>query len=99
MSTSPSRRRWRASRRKRALVALPFDRFAAEARPALEKALDARLPADIERAPALSRAIREAVLSPGKRLRPLVALASGEIFRAPLPAATAVAIAVEYLHA
>lgn len=57
------------------------------------------LPAPAARAPALSRAIEEAVLSPGKRLRPLVALAAGEIFRAPLPAATAVAIAVEYLHA
>src|SRR5713101_5010981 len=79
--------------------ASPFDRFAEEARPPLEKALAASLPPQVERAPGLSRAIAEAVLSPGKRLRPLVALASGRLARAPLAAATAVAVAVEYLHA
>jgi len=76
-----------------------FDRFAARALPAFERALAEALPPPVPRAPALSRAIQDAVLSPGKRLRPLVALAAGEIVRAPLPAATAVAIAVEYLHA
>ena len=39
------------------------------------------------------------MLSPGKRLRPLVALAAGSLTRAPGPAAMAVAVAVEYLHA
>lgn len=76
-----------------------FDRFAARALPPFERELSRALPAPAARAPALSRAIEEAVLSPGKRLRPLVALAVGEMVRAPLPAATAVAIAVEYLHA
>jgi geranylgeranyl pyrophosphate synthase len=76
-----------------------FDRFAARALPELERALADAMPPAAPRAPALSRAIHDAVLSPGKRLRPLVALAAGEIVRAPLPAATAVAIAVEYLHA
>ena len=76
-----------------------FDRFAARALPAFERALADALPPPVPRAPVLSRAIHDAVLSPGKRLRPLVALAAGEIVRAPLSAATAVAIAVEYLHA
>jgi geranylgeranyl pyrophosphate synthase len=76
-----------------------FDRFAARALPPFERELSRALPAPAARAPALSRAIEEAVLSPGKRLRPLVALAAGEMVRAPLPATTAVAIAVEYLHA
>ncbi len=76
-----------------------FDRFAGRALPPFERELSRALPAPAARAPALSRAIEEAVLSPGKRLRPLVALAAGEIVRAPLPAATAVAVAVEYLHA
>src|SRR5947208_3553493 len=77
------------------LAASPFDRFAEEARPPLEMALAASLPARFDRAPDLSRAIEEAALSPGKRLRPLVALASGRLTRAPLAAATAVAVAVE----
>lgn len=39
------------------------------------------------------------MLSPGKRLRPLVALAAGALVRAPEPAAMAVAVSVELLHA
>jgi geranylgeranyl diphosphate synthase type II len=39
------------------------------------------------------------VLSPGKRLRPLAALAAGEIARAPREAALAAAVAVEFVHA
>jgi geranylgeranyl pyrophosphate synthase len=38
-------------------------------------------------------------LSPGKRLRPLAALAAGEIARASSGAAMAVAVAVEFVHA
>ncbi|MGH9400269.1 MAG: polyprenyl synthetase family protein [Thermoanaerobaculia bacterium] len=76
-----------------------FDRFAAETRPALERALAGYLPAPVERAPGLSRAIEEAALSPGKRLRPLVALAAGDLVHAPREASTAVAVSVEFLHA
>jgi geranylgeranyl pyrophosphate synthase len=67
--------------------------------PSLERALSGALPRPFERAPKLSRAIEEAVLSPGKRLRPLVALGAGEIVRAPRASSTAVAISVEFLHA
>ncbi|HVQ54405.1 MAG TPA: polyprenyl synthetase family protein [Thermoanaerobaculia bacterium] len=38
-------------------------------------------------------------MSPGKRLRPLAALAAGELARADAAASTAVAVAVEYVHA
>ncbi|HEY6052223.1 MAG TPA: polyprenyl synthetase family protein, partial [Thermoanaerobaculia bacterium] len=41
----------------------------------------------------------DAALSAGKRLRPLVTLAAGELFRAPKPAAMAVAVSVELTHA
>ena len=39
------------------------------------------------------------MLSPGKRLRPLAALAAGELARADAGAAATVAVAVEYVHA
>jgi geranylgeranyl pyrophosphate synthase len=39
------------------------------------------------------------VLSPGKRLRPLAALAAGDIARAAAQASMAVAVAVEFVHA
>ncbi len=47
----------------------------------------------------LSRAIADAALSPGKRLRPLAALAAGELARAPVSTSAEVAVAVEFLHA
>jgi geranylgeranyl pyrophosphate synthase len=65
----------------------------------LEQELLHSLPAGSDRAPALSRAMEEAVLSPGKRLRPLVVLAAGELTRAPALSSSAAAVAVEYLHA
>ena len=43
--------------------------------------------------------MKEAALSPGKRLRPLAALAAGELVRAPAAASLPVAVAVELTHA
>jgi geranylgeranyl pyrophosphate synthase len=75
----------------------PFDRFAESARAPLEAELARSLP---EPSPeTLAIAVRDAVLSPGKRLRPLVALAAGELAGAPVSAASAVAVAIEYVHA
>ncbi len=76
-----------------------FDRFAERTRPSLEEALVHSLPGPLDRAQSLSRAMEEALLSPGKRLRPLVVLAAGELVHARRPAALAVAVAVEYVHA
>lgn len=106
---SRSRRRWRASPKKRTFSGVPssvpagegrpFDRFAGRSLPLLEREISASLPSAISRAPELSLAIGEAALSPGKRLRPLLALACGELTRAPQAASSAVAVAVELLHA
>ncbi len=76
-----------------------FDRFAARERGRLEEALARSLPERSQVAPALFDAVEAAVLSRGKRLRPLVALAAGELLHAPREASTAVAVAVEYVHA
>jgi geranylgeranyl diphosphate synthase type II len=75
----------------------PFDRFAQAARPPLEEELARRLPRP--GAETLARAVSDAVLSPGKRLRPLVALAAGELAGAPIAAVAPFAVAVEYVHA
>jgi len=74
----------------------PFDSFAGVARRPLEEALARALPE--VGPPGLALAASEAVLSPGKRLRPLVALASGELAGAPPAGAMAVAVAVELVH-
>lgn len=57
------------------------------------------MPSPAARAASLTLAIHDAILPPGKRLRPLAALAAGELSRAPRAAAVAVAVAVEYVHA
>ena len=90
----------RAPRRGLILMALPdhlFDRFAASQRAGFEDELRRALP---ETSPeSLARAVSDAVLSPGKRFRPLVALAAGEIASAPEETARAVAVATEFVHA
>ena len=74
----------------------PFDRFAEAARSRLEEDLARHLPRP--GAETLARALSDAVLSPGKRLRPLVALAAGEFAGAPAEGVSPFAVAVEYVH-
>src|SRR5262249_56050002 len=69
------------------------------ARPPREEALRHSLPPAVDRSASLSSAMGDALLSPGKRLRPLVALAAGDLARARRAAALTVAVAVEYVHA
>jgi len=57
------------------------------------------LPADTQPPVELHRAMRYAVLGGGKRLRPLLAYATGAAFAAPLEKLDAVAAAVEIIHA
>jgi geranylgeranyl pyrophosphate synthase len=76
-----------------------FERFASANRPALEAALSDNLPAPGRGAGRLAAAVRSAVLSPGKRVRPLVSIAAGQMVRAKPAASLAVAVAVEYVHA
>ena len=65
----------------------------------VERALDVCLPpADL--APArLHEAMRYAVLGGGKRVRPLLAFAAGELTRAPVATVERIAVAIELIHA
>ncbi len=76
-----------------------FERFAQAHRTALEAALSDNLPSPTRGAARLGEAVRSAVLSPGKRVRPLVALAAGQVVGAKPSGALAVAVAVEFVHA
>ena len=64
-----------------------------------DEALAQSLPPPVARAEDLARAMSDAVLSPGKRLRPIATLAAAELARAPRAAAMPVAVAVELVHA
>ena len=65
----------------------------------VEHALDARLPpADLDPR-RLHEAMRYAALGGGKRVRPLLAYAAGELTHAPLARLERVAVAVELIHA
>ncbi|HYB53552.1 MAG TPA: polyprenyl synthetase family protein [Thermoanaerobaculia bacterium] len=75
----------------------PFDRFADRARPELEAELARSLPQPSPES--LARAVSDAVLSPGKRLRPMVALAAGELAGSAGPSVMAAAVATEFVHA
>ena len=75
----------------------PFERFAQAARPSLEEDLARRLPRS--RSESLARAVSDAVLSPGKRFRPLVTLAAGDFAGASKEASLPIAVAIEYVHA
>jgi geranylgeranyl pyrophosphate synthase len=76
----------------------PFAELSHRLLPTLEAALREALPQAAPGAENLIRAIEEAVLSPGKRIRPLAALAAAQTTRAPERAALVVAVAVEYVH-
>lgn len=65
----------------------------------VEHALDTRLPPADLNPGRLHEAMRYAVLGGGKRVRPLLAYAAGELTRAPLARLDRVAVAVELIHA
>jgi farnesyl diphosphate synthase len=64
-----------------------------------EALAERRLPPVAREPQRLHRAMRYAVLDGGKRIRPLLAYAAGELARADSEAIDAVALAVEYVHA
>ena len=65
----------------------------------VERALDARLP-PVDLAPAkLHEAMRYAVLGGGKRVRPLLAFAAGDLTGAPDATVERIAVAIEFIHA
>ena len=63
-----------------------------------ERAADVRLPAASVRPERLHQAIRYAVLQGGKRVRPLLVYAAGELVDAPRAGLDCAALAVEYVH-
>lgn len=63
-----------------------------------ERAAQAQLPPAGQRPQRLHQAIRYAVLEGGKRVRPLLVYAAGELTGAEPPALDSAALAVEYLH-
>ncbi len=65
----------------------------------VEDALDLALPSVTEAPQRLHEAMRYAVLQGGKRVRPLLAFAAGEITGAPADRLCAAAVAVELIHA
>jgi farnesyl diphosphate synthase len=83
------------------MTAAPFRDWAAEVAARTERALDEVLPR-AEGSDALARlheAMRYAVLGGGKRVRPLLVHAAGELVGAPAPALDAAGCAVELIHA
>lgn len=63
-----------------------------------ERAADAQLPPQARAPQRLHQAMRYAVLGGGKRVRPLLVYAAGEVAEAPLAALDSAALAVEYVH-
>lgn len=71
----------------------------AEHQERFENQAASRLPDSAREPQRLHRAMRYAVLNGGKRIRPLLAYAAGELAQADLAALDHVALAVEYVHA
>ena len=92
---------------------MPTDVAAPSASPALSRflaevraAVDARLPAllegdaqDTDSGDPLPSATRDALLSPGKRVRPALVVLAGELFGAPRPRLIDAGCAIEMVHA
>jgi farnesyl diphosphate synthase len=76
---------------------MPEAAFAAW-RARIEAALDAALPAAASAPQGLHAAMRHGVLNGGKRMRPLLAYATGTAFGADAPSLDAAAVAVELVH-
>jgi len=76
-----------------------FESWMRDVQQRVDRALDARLPAAQLEPRRLHEAMRYAVLGGGKRVRPLLAFAAGELTRAPLDRVERVAVAVELIHA
>jgi farnesyl diphosphate synthase len=65
----------------------------------VEEALDCRLPHADQPPQRLHEAMRYAVLSPGRRIRPLLTYAAGEAMGVPVELLDAPAVAIELMHA
>ena len=77
---------------------LAWDGWARERQQRIERVLDRCLPSDETGRSALHRAMRYATLGGGKRVRPLLAYAAGEVAAADVAVVDAAAAAVEIIH-
>ncbi|WP_211460787.1 polyprenyl synthetase family protein [Collimonas silvisoli] len=77
----------------------PFNEWMRQVQAEMEVALDQFLPAATSIPGKLHQAMRYAVLDGGKRVRPLLVFAAGELFAAPAGIAQRAAAAVEMIHA
>lgn len=77
---------------------LPFLHWMQQMRARLELSLDAYLPALTQMPARLHQAMRYTALGGGKRVRPLLVYAAGELFNAPQPLLGRAAVAVEMIH-
>ena len=75
-----------------------FAAFLAELRPGIERELDRRLPAADRSPRRLHEALRYAVLGGGKRFRPALVVAAGELYGAERSTLLPGAAAVELIH-
>jgi farnesyl diphosphate synthase len=78
---------------------LPLEHWMRECQQRFERCADGQLPAAEREPQRLHTAMRYAVLDGGKRIRPLLAYAAGEMAQAERAAVDHVALAVEYVHA
>jgi farnesyl diphosphate synthase len=78
---------------------ISFAQWSRERQDRIEAVLDRALPPASGSAARLHDAMRHATLGGGKRVRPLLAYAAGELTGAPLSSVDAVAAAVELIHA
>ena len=76
-----------------------FEHWMLERQSRVEAALDAVLPVSMHAPGSLHSAMRYAALGGGKRIRPLLAYAAGELVEAELKRVDAVGTAVELIHA
>jgi farnesyl diphosphate synthase len=87
------------ARRSTAPAPVSFDQWVRTLLARFERAAEARLPAPSTPPGRLHEAMRYAVLDGGKRVRPLLVYAAGEMSDADAAALDCVALAVEYVHA
>ena len=76
----------------------PFSEWLHQAQSHVERLLGQHLPAANEPPTVLNEAVRYAVMDGGKRIRPLLALAAGELCGAPPVSALYAGCAVELVH-
>lgn len=81
------------------MVETQWTEWARERQERIERVLDRSLPPDVADALELHRAMRYAALGGGKRIRPLLAYAAGEVAEADPAVVDAAAAAVEIVHA